>query len=281
MPFLDHFQVEPLTGRVAFLNYEMNEHMFRDWATALGIERPERIARPLHLRGERLLFWQPEVRDELADWLRSSEVEFLIVDPAARAGGGLVDNENDNAQVGRFTDALDELKRAAGVPDLLLATHTGRARAEEDEERSRGATRLEDWADSLWYLTKDKTGTRYLRAVGRDVELEATELQYDEQRRRCRTTGQTRTERRQEDGIQAAVDALAVLTSGGDEPPTTTELAEVIEGDKTRRSGWIKDAEFEGYIVREQVGRKKLCRLTEQGWKLHGRRVGSKGRSEE
>ena len=123
-PFLGHFAVQPMEGRVAFFNYEISPDMFREWADDIDIAHPERVVRPLHLRGRSLRFWEAEALDRLATWLRGEEVEWLIVDPAARAWSGLVTNENNNTEVGAFTDALDVLKEAAGIANLLLATHT-------------------------------------------------------------------------------------------------------------------------------------------------------------
>ena len=49
--------------------------------------------------------------------------------------------------------------------------------------RTRGASALEDWADSLITLTRDDSeiggGELYRRAVGRDVEVEEDRLDYD------------------------------------------------------------------------------------------------------
>lgn len=270
-PFLGHFAIESMEGRVAFFNYEISADMFREWVEDMNLAHPERVARPLHLRGRALPFWESEALDRLATWLRGEEVEWLIVDPAARAWSGLVTNENNNTEVGAFTDALDALKQAAGIANLLLATHTGRAKREEGEEQSRGATRLEDWADSLWYLTKDRDGSRALRANGRDVDVPALDLQFMHDRR-LKATGQTRTERRADEGVQSVVDAMALFEAAGEEPQTK-ELERAMEGDSTKRSRWIQEAVSRGLIQRQKGGRALVCSLTEEGRKLHQRRV--------
>lgn len=272
LPFLERFAVEPMDGRVAFLNYEISADLFREWATDLEIQHPERVARPLHIRGRTLPFWESAQLDRIADWLRGEEVEWLIVDPAARAWSGLVDNENDNAKVARFTEALDALKEAAEVPNLLLTTHTGRAKREEGEEAARGATRLEDWADSLWYLTRDRDGARALRATGRDVEVEALDLQFHPDRR-LTATGLTRSQRRTEEGIDHAVDALALIEAAGEEPPKTSALEAAMDGDRNKRNAWIQAAVERGLIDRRKHGRALVCSLTDAGRKRHARRV--------
>jgi RecA-family ATPase len=170
-PFLGQYKIDFPSGCVGFLDYEMSETMFRDWSMDMGIQHPERIIY-LNMRGQLLPFWDTYERERLADWLITRNVKFLILDPAARAWSGLVDNENDNAQVGNFTTAVDALKRDAGINESVVTHHTGRYLVAEGEERGRGATRLEDWMDAGWYLTKDKDSEqRALRAIGRDVQL--------------------------------------------------------------------------------------------------------------
>ena len=64
-----------------------------------------------------------------------------------------------------------------GARDLFLTAHAG-----WDGERTRGASALEDWADSIITLTRDSgehgTGSRYVRAIGRDVDLEEDQLRF-------------------------------------------------------------------------------------------------------
>lgn len=274
-PFLGRFEVMPLEGRVAFWNYELDKSMFTEWMRAIDVQHPERIAEPLHLRGTYLPLWIPEVAEVAAEWLRKNEIEFLIIDPAARAWKPLVENENDNAQVGTFTDALDALKLAAGVPNLVVATHTGRQEFAEGEERTRGATRLEDWMDAGWYLTKDGEKRRAIRAMGRDVEVEALDLAWDGGKRRMTATGQTRSERRETDGQRKVLDALVrVLKITPDTPwdkcPTTSAVQEKLAGTKSVKDRLIPEAQKAGLIERKEgPNRSQRCRPTAVGMELH------------
>lgn len=282
-PFLGKYEVA-LEGRIAVLNYELAPHTFREWALDIGIKNTDRLAPSLHLRGATLPFWLPDVMEEVIAWLRREEVGFLIVDPAARAQRGLVESENDNVGLAAFTDALDALKREAGVPDLLLSTHMGRERFEEGQERSRGATRLEDWMDVGWYLTAEggRDGPRALRAMGRDVDLEAIDLNYRSADRRLTATGQTRHQRREDEGAQQVVDALALAGDG----VSTEHLKQAIKGSNSRRSAFVQVALEQGLMERRyadgavhdeakpsRAGEALLCHLTERGHKKHARRV--------
>ena len=268
-PFLGEFHTS-LDGRVAYLNYELDADTFRRWVRDIGITNTDRVAAPLHLRGFKLPFWTTMGLEITANWLRENEVNFLILDPTARAWHGLVENENDNSQMGAFTNAVDELKRAAGVQDALLAAHTGRKVHEENAEHTRGATRLDDWADSLWVLTKDRDGARSLRATGRDVELEATVLDYNSGTRTLISTGRTQRGATRATSRQSSTSARGHATRRSGELPTTSRgWRAAIEGDTAERGKWMKAAVAAGYVIVEPgKGTARLHKLTKRGGRV-------------
>ena len=122
------------------------------------------------------------VEDWIVKTLADLECQTWILDPFARAfvGSG---EENSNSDVGRFLDTLDVIKARAGVTNLVMPAHTGRAE-EQGITRARGATRLDDHADARWILTKSATGDRFFSASGRDVEVAEHMLGYDETTRK-------------------------------------------------------------------------------------------------
>jgi hypothetical protein len=177
----------------------------------------------------------------------ANEVERLIVDPAARAMRPLVDDENSNSQVAAWTDSMDSLKKDGGVSELVVVTHFGKGAREEDEERARGASRLEDWADAIWYLSKERRGgSRWLRAMGRDVDVAPLDLRYDPNTRRLTASGQSRDERRASETHLSVVDALALAGDG----VSTRELEAAMDGKKDGRTAAIKSARDAGLIRR-------------------------------
>lgn len=168
--FLSALKVERPGGRVAYFNYEVSRGQMRRWMRLQGIRRPERIAL-LNLRGQQLPLVQPDVHKWVVEWLKANEATFWVVDPYARAFVGSGDSENDNMQAATFLDLLDQIKEEAGVRELVLVTHTGRSTDPSGRTRARGATRIDDWADERWLLTRDPDHDedRYLEATGRDV----------------------------------------------------------------------------------------------------------------
>lgn len=176
-PFLGRFDVTIPDGRIASFNYEVSQGQYRRWLRNIGIVDQGRVSL-LNLRGHRLPLTDPQVEDWVVKWLMDHNVKVWIVDPFARAMVSCGD-ENSNTDVGIVLDALDVIKRRAGVGELILPTHTGRAEQVAGAERARGATRLDDWADARWLLTVDDQRRRFFRANGRDVDVDEELLTFD------------------------------------------------------------------------------------------------------
>lgn len=176
-PFLGRFDVEKPDGRIAVFNYEVSDGQYRHWLRRIGIANPDRVC-VLNLRGFRLPMVHSLVEDWVTKWLIEHDVRVWIVDPFARAMVGSGD-ENSNMDVGVVLDTLDVIKGRAGVGELIVPTHTGRAEQVAGMERARGATRLDDWADARWLLTADEQSRRFFRAHGRDVEVDEELLRLD------------------------------------------------------------------------------------------------------
>lgn len=211
-PLFGKFQPAHMAGRIAIFNYEVEEAMYVRWLRETSIEQTSQVTL-LTLRGYSLPLTSPKIMDWTVEWLKRHEIEFWIVDPFARAFVGCGDNENDNMQVAKFLDTLDIIKERAGVSGLILATHTGRAEMSEGAERSRGATRLDDWADVRWLLTTDIAERRYMRATGRDVDVPESVLSYDHGTRQLSIGSGNRAVTRNA-AIQDAVLAIVRSTPG-------------------------------------------------------------------
>lgn len=181
--FLGRFDVRPIAGRVGFLNFEVSAGQLARWARDLGI--PEDRLYLVNLRGRRNPLAHPEDRAMLAAALRSQQIETLIVDPFGRAYGG--QSQNDSGEVGAWLTDLDYFARGeVGAVDLVLSAHAG-----WNGERTRGSSALEDWADSIITLTRDNDddSVRFLRAMGRDVEVDEDRLSFDPFTRLLSMTG--------------------------------------------------------------------------------------------
>lgn len=269
--FLGKFGVEPIAGRIAVFNYEITREMWNRWAAEMEIANPDRIV-VAHLRGAGITpIWAAGYQDRVVEWMAQNEVKYWISDPTAMAWRGLIEGEGDNVGAGEFTAAIDAIKQRAEIPEALLTHHTGRYEQREDEERARGATRLEDWMDAGWYLTKD-TAQRFVRASGRDVDQEPLALSYDRKTRRVSATGLTKEEARDQRGAEAVVDAMVKLAESGEERPATETVKQAMQGDHNKKGAAIGAAERGRLIKREQDGRKKACVLTQMGRRSYEKR---------
>lgn len=171
--FLGTFPVRPVTGRVAILNFEVSAAQLARWAHEALV--PADRLYLVNLRGRRNPLTHPADRAELADRLRAHRVETLFVDPFGRAYTGK--SQNDPGEVSAWLTDLDTFARSeAGIGDLILNAHAG-----WDGERTRGASALEDWADSIITLTRgrDDDTNRYMRAIGRDIDIDEDALTFD------------------------------------------------------------------------------------------------------
>lgn len=175
-PLLDRFGVHaPADRTVGYFNYELTDRQLQEWISRLDLRHPERLVVE-NLRGNALHLGEPEANAWAARWLQQARVGLWIIDPFARAYGG--SSENDNTEVGRFAEAIDVTKQLAGVDSSILAAHFGRKSFEAGDEHARGATRLDDWADARWIMTR-QGDDRYLAADGRDVDVREARLAFD------------------------------------------------------------------------------------------------------
>lgn len=181
--FLGTLDVIPVVGNVAALNFEVSSRTYATWAREVGIPGDRLVV--ANLRGGRNPLSDPEDGAALAEYLRAHDVETVIVDPFGRAYDGA--SQNDAGEVGKWLVDLDRWARTdVGARDVILTAHAG-----WNGERSRGSSALEDWADTIVTLTRgeNEDGPRYMRAVGRDVDMPEDALNFDQGTRRLTLTG--------------------------------------------------------------------------------------------
>lgn len=230
-PFLGSLAVRPIQpgARVALLNFEVSAAQLAAWAREHRVD-PDALFL-VNLRGRRNPLTHADDRERLADLLREKRAESLMVDPFGRAYSGA--SQNDAGEVGAFLVGLDQFARAdVGARDLFLTAHAG-----WNGERTRGSSALEDWADSIVTMTKDEdTDARFIRATGRDVELDEDRLAFDPDTRALSLTGDGSRKaagatRRDAETIAAIVDILE-------------EHPEGMSGEQLGAAAHRKDAAF-------------------------------------
>jgi hypothetical protein len=246
-PFLGKYGVNDHDGNVVIFNYEVEPRQYRQWMREVGIVNTDRV-KLVHLRGLRMPMTSDFVQEKVIDILKGFNAQTWIVDPLARAFVGSGD-ENSNSDVGTFLDTLDVIKYEAGVDNLIVAAHTGRA-SESGIERARGASRFDDWADVRWILTRNDEGQRFLKAHGRDVDMEQHVLSYDDHNRQLTVEKAiTRTDQTIENIMNQIVE-IVQLNPG----ITTGDLKKRLGKSTEYREKAYKYVVDAGKIVAKQVG---------------------------
>lgn len=212
--FLGSLGVRAVDGDVAILNYELPAAQLARWVSEAGV--PLQRLHLVNLRGKSNPLADAEDRGRLAAMLRQRGIESLVCDPFSNAYTGV--SQNDAGEVSGFLLSLARFARSeVGALDLVLTAHAG-----WNGERTRGSTALEDWPDSIITLTKDESeqgqGERYIRALGRDVDLDEDRLLFDSDTRRLSLAGagsraSARSGRRHED-LDRAVLSVIIASPG-------------------------------------------------------------------
>lgn len=251
-PFLGSLATIP--ARVAFWNGEMDREDFTDYMRHLGFVHPERMA-VYHLRGYRISLLSDAGREHAIRWLNDHGSEVWLEDSWARLCAWAGVNGNDNAAVADLCASIDEIKTATQVDTFIPTVHTGRAQHAEGSEHGRGATYLDDWADSRLVMTRSGKD-RFLYAEGRRVGLDETRLDFDPGTGLMTLGEGNRRQTAAVNVAQAVIDA--VVGSPGINSGHLHDALSKIESNKTRRGQAINEAkdarkivQIKGKVVKE------------------------------
>lgn len=172
-PFLGFFRTTELAAgeSILLIDLEMSENRVTDELRVQDISNPTGLY-VAPLRGDAKSFdvTNPEIRTYWIDFCLANNVKTLILDPLAPLLGHLAIDENDNSLVNRFFQQLDSFKKDAGIRDMMVVHHCGHSA----DWRPRGASRFNDWPDSLWLAkingpVNDPASPREFFARGRDI----------------------------------------------------------------------------------------------------------------
>lgn len=204
-PFLGRLHVEPVS-RIVLIDTELDERMLRRWLRDQGI-RNQQAVDILCLRGRLATF---AVTDDTirATWAAIiSGADMVILDCLRPCLDALGLSEDKDA--GIFLTAFDALCREAGASEATVVHHMGHG-----QERSRGDSRLLDWPDVLWKIVRDNdddndNGARFFSALGRDVNLPESQLDWCPQTRSLTLCNGGRAEKR---ARETAVDIIEIMS---------------------------------------------------------------------
>ncbi|MDJ0027476.1 AAA family ATPase [Gordonia alkanivorans] len=210
--FLGRFTVNPLHGRVALIDNELHETTLRRWLRDYNIVNTGAIdVHPLRGKVSTFNILDPDIRSRWAADLRAADTSLVVLDclrPFLDALG-----LNEHTEAGQFLVAFDELLGEAGIDEAVVVHHMGHS-----GERSRGDSRIGDWADANWKIVRedaeDDASTRYFSAFGRDVDIREGRLAFDKTSRTLTFAPTSRTDAKVEAALLAVVDILTSQPDG-------------------------------------------------------------------
>lgn len=179
--FLGNFPVKP-GNKVYLIDNEMDSKALQKWYRELNAEHYENLfvecLRENREYGRRVFNPMDEAnRAVWAERIAATGANVVVLDCLRPQMDALGLDENHEA--GLFLDAMDALIQQAGVPHLLVVHHSGHL-----EGRARGDSRIGDWPDAEWKLSKKtEQGARSFQAYGRDVSFPAQTLKYTAENR--------------------------------------------------------------------------------------------------
>lgn len=199
-PFLGQFETTPITdGTVVIVNAEMTRRQFNRWMFESNITNRDKVL-AFHVReagpasGDIL---DPTRRDEMVALLIEHNAKVLIMDPLNPLLSSSGVEENSSTDVAKWFTAMNDIKERAGLDEIMLVHHFG-----HNGQRGRGSSKFMDAPDALWTYTMDDTeedpddeledmlgpvkrpgAPRYLSAVGRDVDLPKSVVEFDPETR--------------------------------------------------------------------------------------------------
>jgi hypothetical protein len=263
--WLGRYPVQPVAGSVCLIDTEMARGQIKRWYRDQQIQHVDRVlVIPLRGHASALDLLDADRRARWADWLRSRDVRYLIIDnlrPILDALG-----LDESREAGRWLVGLDALLREANIPDACLVHHMGHQTGQTNE-RARGDSRLRDWPDVEWRVVRqddqDDASPRYIRAYGRDVDIRESQLTYDAKTRRLTISGGTRQEARVTRALDAVIEAIKAAAQ-----PQSTRQIETALNDSDHGRDVIRTALRQGIrdgrlTVEDGPRRSRLYRVCE------------------
>jgi hypothetical protein len=259
-PFLGRYAVHPkFKGKIAHWNMEVSQQTLLGWYRKQPIpEASLANVFPLSVRGNLTLDFKSEVAvDWTVKWLKNNNIKVWVIDPLSKL---FRDDENNNFEFNQWWLKLEHIVQDSGVRLVLLVHHTGHS-----GDRARGASAMMGNPDVLFSYThaghlgeRPPNNLRYLSAVGRDVSLASTEINFDPGTNSlfCTNSGTTRVQAKSD--VKAKQAGVAVWDAD----------SRMKTGDLYQQLGWRQDgaaskdnkaalerAVDKGYIVQTPSGR--------------------------
>lgn len=268
--FLGRFRVAPIE-KVLLIDTELDERTLRRWLREQTIQKTAGI-NVLSLRGRLASFAinDDRVRADWAERIGGAQVVLLdCLRPCLDALGLSEDKE-----AGIFLTAFDALCHEAGADEAVVVHHMGHT-----QERSRGDSRLLDWPDALWKLVREEdedgnsleTGNRFFSALGRDVHVGESQLDWQPETRTLSICGGTRTDLKAQGARDDIIEVMLNPANfeGLSQTALVAKLKAVGVGRNVARLA-VKQAVGSGLLLVTTGSRDAKIHTLNPSWRKHG-----------
>lgn len=253
-PFLGSKPVHVPEGgaKVGHWNLEMSGlDLIDKYMRPVGYKNPQNI-KIANWRGYAVnILTEPGKADAVA-WLKGCDVWTIDSWTALCRMCGV--DPNSGKEVGALLGRIEEIKVEANVRVCFFLAHTARASADSDKPGSRGASELDDHVDSRWMLTVDKSDVRFIQAEGRDTQVSAVSLDFNEETGQSTIGAVSRRSAATDGGVQVVVRVLKDMGGRGLSISTLTKkVQEVQKGSVRNIKEYIAEAIEAGFVeVKEE-----------------------------
>jgi hypothetical protein len=261
IPFLDQFKITHDVTGVGLWSCEMNpDALYDDYLGPMNLSHGGKPLAIWNGRGYGLSLMSKVGMMWAENWLRVNGVDVWIIDSFARLCRMAGVDENDNGAVLDLLHTLDQIKVSTGVHTTFMLLHTGRAEQMEGRERARGATVLDDWADTRWVYTRDGQ-VRFMSVEGRSVkDKPATSIDFDETTNHLRWGGLDKGGARV-DGLVSVITTIVGENPGIGKAALIKKVQERAPANMKNQNvvaDAITDAAESGFIEVRRVGAQKI-----------------------
>lgn len=253
-PFLGVKPVHVPEGgaKVGHWNLEMSGlDLIDKYMRPVGYKNPHNI-KIANWRGYSVNILTEPGKTDAVEWLKGCDVWTVDSWTALCRMCGV--DPNSGKEVGMLLGRIEEIKVEAGVRVCFFLAHTARASAESDKPGTRGASELDDHVDSRWMLTVDKSDVRFIQSEGRDTQMSAISLDFNEETGRSTIGAVTRESAARDGAVQTVVKAVK---AHGRPVNKTTLIKKLREAKMSARVAGdaIEEAVEGGWIVHTAVER--------------------------
>lgn len=255
-PFLDSKEVfVPEGGAVCgHWNLEMSDLDLVDkYMRPVGYKNPHNI-QLANWRGYRLNILTEQGKAYAVEWLKTRGVQVWTIDSWTALCRMCGVDPNAGTEVGILLGAIEEIKESADVDVCFFLAHTAKSSADSDKPATRGASEVDDHVDTRWMLTVDKSDVRFLQAQGRDTQMNATSLDFDDDTGRSTIGSTTRAGAAADGYVQLIVKILSDMPGGGlNESTLVRKMKETKPVGIAKAKEYVNEAIESGFIeVKEE-----------------------------